>query len=335
VVHSGKTDASTGSTRLFSTTPEERFDYIRVGLHLWSGSPLVGVGAGDFARRYDALKRFPKHSQYAHSLEVRTLSETGVIGFGLLIVVIAALTVGLVRTAKELPGLGRACAVSAFLVASYFLVHASFDWLDEFPALAAPPLALALAALRIRDVDAIRKAALAPRELRLSSRAKLAAGVAAVGVGLALALALYGPYLSGRYVQRALKTFNARPSGAYGDLSRATTLNPLSVDPPIAEGTVAEGLSNATRARAAFVRALGMEQNWYSWLQLGLLDGEAGRFSVALDEVNKAGKLDVGDPLIAEARDLMVNHRQIDPLQFNRLMEQGPNTSLFQPQNIK
>jgi hypothetical protein len=31
----------------------------------------------------------------------------------------------------------------------------------------------------------------------------------------------------------------------------------------------------------------------------------------------------------------MVNHRQIDPLQFNRLMEQGPNTSLFQPQNIK
>jgi hypothetical protein len=109
----------------------------------------------------------------------------------------------------------------------------------------------------------------------------------------------------------------------------------LSVDPPIGEGTVAEGLSNATRARAAFVRALRVQPNWYSWLQLALLDGQAGRFTVALTEVNKAGRLDVDDPLIGEARALMVQHKQIDPLQFNQLMEQGPNTSLFRAQNIK
>jgi len=92
---------------------------------------------------------------------------------------------------------------------------------------------------------------------------------------------------------------------------------------------------NATRARAAFVRALGVQQNWYSWLQLALLDGEAGRFSLALGELKTAAKLDVDDPLISQARDLMVHHKQVDPLQFNRLMQQGSNASLFKPQNIK
>jgi hypothetical protein len=337
VVRSGKTDASTGSTRIFSTSPEERFDYIRVGLHLFSGAPAVGIGAGDFSRRYDALKRFPKHSQYAHNLEVRTLSETGVVGFGLFAVVVGALAVGLARAAREFGGLGRACAVGAFLVAAYFLVHASFDWLDEFPALAVPALAMSLATLRMRDLGPNRQASAVGRvPARLSQLPiKVAAGAGALVLAVGLAFALYGPYLSGRYVQRALKTYTKRPSGAYNDLSKGASLNPLSVDPPIGEGTVAEGLSNATRARAAFVRALRVQPNWYSWLQLALLDGQAGRFTVALTEVNKAGRLDVDDPLIGEARALMVQHKQIDPLQFNQLMEQGPNTSLFRAQNIK
>lgn len=339
IYHSGKVDASTGPSRIFSVTPEERFDYIRVALHLFSGAPVLGVGAADFGLRYDGLKHFAKHSQYAHDIGLRTLSETGIVGFGLFATVVLALTAGLALTARRLGGLGRACATAAFMVATYFLVHSSLDWLDEFPALAAPALAMTLAAIEMRDPEAAPSTAATaatPRPPRL-----LGGGVALIGAVLlalvvsAAAYGMYGPYIADRYVKRALKTYGQRPSGAYHDLSQATSLDPLSADPAITEGTVAEGLGDSTRARAAFVRALGKEQDWYSWLQLALLDSGSGHYALALSELDRAAKLDVDDPLIAEARTLINRHQPVDPVKFNQLMQQGPNASLFKTQNIR
>jgi hypothetical protein len=340
IYHSGKVDASTGPSRIFSVTPEERFDYIRVALHLFSGAPLLGVGAADFGRRYDGLKRFAKHSQYVHNISLRTLSETGIVGFGLFATVVLALTIGLALTARRLGGLGRGCATAAFMVATYFLAHASLDWLDEFPALAAPALSMALAAIEMRDPEAATEPTAAPtaapRASRLRGRraALIVAPVLAVVVAAA-AYGMSGPYIADRYVTRALKTYGQRPSGAYHDLSRATSLDPLSADPAITEGSAAEGLGDSTRARAAFVRALGKEQDWYSWLQLALLDSGSGHYALARSELDRAAKLDVDDPLIAEARTLIMRHQPIDPVKFNQLMQQGPNASLFKTQNIK
>jgi tetratricopeptide (TPR) repeat protein len=154
-------------------------------------------------------------------------------------------------------------------------------------------------------------------------------------MGVALALAVYGPYLSNRYVARALKTFATRPSSAYADLSRAASLNPWSTQPAISEGTVAEQLRNTARARAAFERALRVEKDWYPMLQLALLDAKGGHFPAALDELQRAAKLDADDPVIVQARDLIDHRQRIDPVQFNQLFFQGANTSLFKPQNLK
>ena len=68
----------------------------------------MGVGAGNFGRHYDELRRFAKHSQYTHDIWLRAMSETGIIGFALLLAVLGALALGLVRAAQELDGLGRA-----------------------------------------------------------------------------------------------------------------------------------------------------------------------------------------------------------------------------------
>lgn len=339
IYHSGKVDASTGPSRIFSVTPEERFDYIRVALHLFSGAPVLGVGAADFGRRYDGLKRFAKHSQYVHDITLRTLSETGIVGFALFATVVLALTAGLALTARRLGGLGRACATAAFMVATYFLVHASLDWLDEFPALAAPAFSMALAAIEMRDPEpppGDGAVAAAPRASRWRGGGLAFAGAMLLALGLAgAAYGMYGPYIADRYVNRALKTYGQRPSGAYHDLSRATSLDPLSADPAITEGAAAEGLGDSTRARAAFVRALGKEQDWYSWLQLALLDAGSGHYTLALSELDRAAKLDVDDPLIGQARTLIKRHQPIDPVKFNQLLTQGANASLFKKQNIR
>jgi hypothetical protein len=342
VSQQGRTDAGTGTTRLLSVSPEERVDVARVAWKLFEAAPVAGVGAGNFGPRYDPLKRFPKHSKYTHDLVLRTLSETGLIGFLLFVVALAALTVGLVRRSMATEGLTRCCLVAALLVAAYFVVHDSLDWLDEFPALAVPALGFPLAAISLHDVGRRQRngargrawAALAELSSRTSVRVGAGAALILVCVALVL-LALAAPYLSQQYVSTALRTYKVRPASAYADLSRASDLNPWSTAPLLTEGQIAEQLGNPARARAAFERALGIEDDWYAWVEIAVIDAQAGRFERAANELSKAAKLDVDDPVIAQAQTMIARRRRIDPVHFNLLFTQGTNASLFAPENIK
>jgi Flp pilus assembly protein TadD len=109
----------------------------------------------------------------------------------------------------------------------------------------------------------------------------------------------------------------------------------LSSDPITSEGAIAVELGDAARARAAFRHALEIQNDWYPRLEIALLDAEEGSFAVALQELDKAAKLDVDDPLIAQARTMMEHRQRIDPVEFNQGLDQGPQASFFAPQNIK
>ena len=340
-LRNGRTDAPTGSTRLFSATPEERFDYVRVAVRLFRSSPILGVGGGNYGRRYDALRRFHKHSLYAHDLLLRVASETGIIGLALFLTIIAALLVGLARAAIELGGLGRACASAALAVAAYFLVHSSLDWLDEFPVLAAPALLLPLAAIEMRGASppsrlaATLHAALSrwasstPRLARVGLRAAIIAVIAAV------CLALGAPYVALLYTDRALGNYSTQPASAYRDLMRAAALDPLSANALTDEGAIAVNLGNESRARTAFVEALGRENDWYPHLELALLDAHARQFKQAMAELSSAEALDASDPAMTAARALIVSHKQESPAQFNPILRGGDEAEVFATHNIK
>jgi O-Antigen ligase len=334
VVRNGNTDASTGSSRLLSTSPEERFDYARVALHLFSGAPVLGVGSGNFGRRYDAERRFVKHSQYAHNLPLRVLSETGIVGILVFALLVGALVVGMVRVARRRRDLGRACAVIAMCVSGYFLVHSCLDWVDEFPALAVPAIAIPLATLGLADREGQRRRAggwgrfTVPIEPRVRRIIGAGLGIAA-WVVLVLALSL--SYLSVRLVDRAFAVARSSPATAYHDLSVARSLNPLSADPLTSEGTIALYLGDTTRSVRAFQRSIRREDDWYPRLELGLIAAGQGRFQDALAQIDAAGRLDVNDPLVAQARRSVLAHRRIDPLAFNRLvLQEGDVTSSVQ-----
>lgn len=331
VVKSGNSDASTGSTRLLSASPEERFDYARVALHLFSGAPIIGIGDGNFGRPYDALRRFAKHSQYVHNLPLRVLSETGIAGMVLFLILVVALVVGLIRTARNSTELGRACAAIALAVSGYFLVHSCLDWVDEFPALAAPAIGLPLAALALGNVKpalvadrhgGIRRR----RSLGSLARPRVAAGLGVIG-GLTLLVALTTSYLSMSYVNRAFAIFRAHPRQAYHDLDVARALDPLSVNPVTSEGTVALYLGDARRSQTAFEQAVKQEDDWYPRLELALADAHSRHFGLAMRNIDAAARLDASDPLILAARMMIARHEQIDPIAFNQHIAQQGNSS--------
>jgi hypothetical protein len=330
VAHQGQTDAQAGTLRLLSTAPEERLDYARVALQLFAQSPIGGVGAGNFGRRYDALRHFSTHSQYTHNLPLRVLSETGIVGFGLLIGLVATLLVGLGRAVLELPGLGRATAVAGLAVSAFFAIHASFDWLDEFPVLAAPALALPLAAIETRRVSAATAA--------LPSRSRLAPALRVgvlVGATAIIALAAIPPYLEVRYTDQALTVYSHQPATAYHDLELAAGANPLSANPLETEGTLAIRQRDWTLARSAFVRADQREELWFAHLELALLDARAGQFTQASSELDRAAALDADDPVIARARQLVGERQRIDPPRFDQLLLQGPERAIYGRQQIR
>lgn len=330
VVHQGRTDTQTGTTRLFSTAPEERLDYARVALHLFADSPVGGVGAGNFGRRYDALRRFSLHSQYTHNLPLRVLSETGIVGFGLLITLVAALLIGLGRAALALPGLGRGAAVAGLAVTAYFAVHASFDWIDEFPVLAAPALALPLAAIEMRRTAA--RGAPSPSRPRLTTALRVGFLTAATGL---IALAALPPYREMRYTDRALTAYSRQPLAAYHDLELAAGANPLSANPLMTEGTFAVRQRDWALARSAFVRADQREDLWFAHLELALLDAHAGQFGAASSELGQAAALDADDPVITRAEQLVHEHSRVDPPRFNQLLLQGPYAAIYGREQIR
>ena len=334
VIRKGNTDASTGSTRLLSASPEERFDYARVALHLFAGDPVLGIGSGNFGRRYDALRRFVKHSQYTHNLPLRVLSETGVVGTVIFIVLLVALLAGLVGAVRRRNDLGRAGAVIAMCVSGYFLVHSCLDWVDEFPALAAPAIAIPLAAIAAAwQQDAAAVAEEGPRApgafaSPLVRRVAAGAGVLAAVVVL---LALTSSYVSLRLVDRAFATFRANPQQAFRDLSKAQSINPIDVNPITSEGTIALYLGDTDRATRAFERAVRRQDDWYPRVELALIDAQAGRFDAAVKQMDAAIRLDVDDPIVDQARAEIAAHHRLNPFTVNsQILNEGNVTSAVQ-----
>ena len=133
---------STTGSRLISGLGSNRYDFYRVALNEFAAHPLVGVGADNYQQQYLAHGRSQETPHYPHSVELRTLAQTGLIGA---LLALAGLGAALVAAARGLRGsdpLGRAVVAAALGGFGYWAVHGSFDWFWEFAGLGAPAFAL-------------------------------------------------------------------------------------------------------------------------------------------------------------------------------------------------
>src|SRR5205085_2896468 len=90
-----------GSSHLFSLG-SNRYDFWRVALRTFEDHPLAGVGGRGFAAAYLQDGRSIETPQRAHSLELDELSETGIVGFTLLVLGLGLpLAVALLRARRS------------------------------------------------------------------------------------------------------------------------------------------------------------------------------------------------------------------------------------------
>ena len=307
-----------GSSYFGGNLGSNRYDFWRVALGEFRDSPLVGIGAGNFAAPYLRERESPEEPLYPHSLPVMVLSQTGLVG--------AALFGGFLATALLCAWRGRgwrspfgnALAAAAVVTFAYFVLHGSIDWFWEFPALAGP----AVAALGLTGGLERPAARVGERPRPWSRRRVTAAALSTLALMVAVAsLAL--PWLSAREVERAVDVWRTRPDDARADLERARKLNPLSARPDLVAGAIAMRQEDYDRAEESFRRALERNgEDWYAELELAIVAALEGRRDDALARLDRAEELNPGEEAIPLVREGVTSGEPVDPRVVDRIFLQ-------------
>ena len=275
---------SSGPTsRLGDGLASGRYDLWRVAALEFTRNPIQGVGVDNFAVDYARERHRREEPLSPHSIELRLLAQTGLVGTGLFVGFLGCAVAAALRSRRI--DATRAALASAGLVSfSYWFAHGSIDWFWEIPALGAPALAvLGLAGGLSR-----------PEPLRTDrARRPRRAVIALVGVGLvAASISSALPWLAARDVEAAARGWRKDPAAALDRLERARGLNVLSAEPDLVAGVLARRLGDRERAGEAFRRAVGRAPNdWYPHVELAVIDLQAGRRTAAVRRLEHALQL--------------------------------------------
>jgi tetratricopeptide (TPR) repeat protein len=334
---SGYVANSTSGSRLTSGLGSNRYDFYRVALDEFAAHPLLGIGADNFQEQYLVHGRSEETPHYPHSVELRTLVQTGLVGALLAVAGLgAALLAGAralrSRQADALAGDVAAAALAGF---AYWVVHGSFDWFWEFAGLGAPAfamlgLACALGAParatpeRSHGAGARGAQAEPPGSGRRPSgrwfldRRRLGLGAGAV-LALFCALSLAAPWFSQLQVQNAARIWTYAPQKAYAQLEDAARLNPLSDEAYLVAGGIALRFNELAHADHEFSLALSRSPgDAYAVLERGAIASTRGERKRALGLLERAARLNPRDPLTRQALVLVRAGQVVSVQELNR-----------------
>jgi hypothetical protein len=308
-----------GSSRFSGDLGSGRYDFWRVALDAeFASAPLVGEGADNFAVGYLQRRDTGDEPLYPHSLPIRLLAGTGIIGTLLFAGFLVAAAAAAFRCRARAPDpLARGIAAVALATAAYFFLHSSGDWLWTFAAITMPMMAwlgIAGGGFRLRVLRTQRA-----RPYPLMGRIALVALGGLVAVAAIGSLAM--PWIAARLTDSAAEGWPTDPEKAFSRLNTARELNPLSPRPDLVAGTIAIRDGDPIRAQAAFARASEREPtNWYALLELGSLEVVRGRASQGLVQLREAQRLNPDEPLIATALRRAQSTRPLTPQQIDRVL---------------
>lgn len=300
-----------GPSSHFTGLGSNRYDFWRVSILVFRDHPLQGVGVDNFAVDYLKRGRSREQPLYPHSIEMRLLTGTGLIGTLLFVSFLVLATVAALRRAGPL---GRAVGAGALTATAYWLLHGSADWLWEFPSLGAA----GIAALGLGvGLNAKPRAAGPQRERPVSAALPAVVGV----VALLAAVSLFLPWWAQARVEAAVSSWRTSPAKAFDQLAEARRVNPLSDTADVTAGAIAARIRDWPRMERSFRRAVDRNpSSWYAPLELGVLATQRGRFDEALAHLRLARSIDPREPIIRFAFERASRKERIDPATVDRAL---------------
>jgi len=238
--------------RLLSLSSDNRADYWRVAWQETARHPLLGGGAGSFARYWLLLRPTGYDTQNAHNLYLETLAELGPVGLAFLLAVFA-LPFAAARRARGHPAVTAGAAAFAA-----YAVHAAVDWDFQLVVISLAALFCAAAVL-VSARGGAREQPLPPTRR----------WVGAAGLAAAAALAVVAQVGNSALQQSRTALDRDDPARAAQLARRAERWQPWSVEPleALGEAELASGRPAAARARLR--HALARDgSNASLWLEL-------------------------------------------------------------------
>lgn len=331
----------------FGAVGSNRPDFWRVSLDALAAHPLTGLGQDDWSDYYLVHRRSDEQPRWTHSLQLRLLAHTGIIGTLLFAVFLVAALLGALRSRRR-AGPAAAAAAIALLPLVVWFVHGSIDWFWEFPALSGATFALLGAATAVmtpaQQADAAPRdaapapagdtaapaapadatdAASAPARPRASRGVRIGATAAVAVAAVAALLALALPFAAERETVDASNNWVENPAAALRKLDNAADLNPLSARAPLVAGVIALEADRPRVARTRFAQAAERApEDWFARFGLALSATALGEREVAARELAAAHARNPRDPLIAEAQERIDSRRPVTVAEaFTRLRE--------------
>jgi O-Antigen ligase len=274
--------------RLASVNSNNRWNWWQEAWTAFRETPVRGTGAGSFETTHRLLRDDPLTVTEPHSLPLQFLSETGIVG-GLLAggAAVAGLlaAVGAVRRAQ---GSERLATLALAVVLAVFAAHSLVDWDWDFVALGAPVFAVfGILLARGRSSGA-----------RLGPLWAAGALVALLVTISSIAL----PWLGERKTASAYDALAAgSPEDALAAAKDAQALNPVSIEPLLAQSLAATSLGDLAAARASLRDAVEVQPaNAEAWYELGIFELDvAGRPDLAVAALERSSELDRYGPATA------------------------------------
>jgi len=279
------------STRLVSGVGN-RYDYWRVAWRTFRDHPVKGIGAGNFDQVWFVERVADDDVRQPHSIELQTLSELGLPGFALLLMLAGGIAVGAARMLPAAPpgSVSGALFVGGLGASSAFAVHTSVDWQHVIPGVIAVPLLLAGIFLRPRPPDVTLSSFAAGRLPRV------ALGCAAAAILALTAGLLTRQLLADHYRGRAFDDVATNPQRAVEAADKSLQLNDDAVRTYYVKAAALARLGRGTDATVTLLQATRREpRESVTWALLGDVATRRGRAADARRYYRRALALNPND----------------------------------------
>ncbi len=124
-----------------------RYAYWRVAVRAFAAEPVRGLGAAGFAVAWLRERPTSETPRRAHSLELETAANLGLVGVAALVMLLTGAVLAAVRAHRRRPDLVAGWCAAA----TVWLLHSAIDWDWEMPAVTLVALLLAAALVGVAD----------------------------------------------------------------------------------------------------------------------------------------------------------------------------------------